>query len=69
MKACELEKIYREEGREVGLAEGKTVASYGIISVERKRNFTDDEILRDLQLMLGISQEEAERILADYEKL
>ncbi len=68
MKACELEKIYREEGRELGLAEGKTAASYGIISVERKRNFTNDEILRDLQSMLGLSQEEAEKILTNYEK-
>ncbi len=72
MKACEYEYIYREEGRKAGLAEGEKLgidrASYGFIALQRKNNRTDDEIIIDLQSVLGISQEEAQEILDNYDK-
>ena len=64
MKACEIEKMYRDEGR----AEGRAETLNGIIAIGRRHHFTDDEILRDLQSVLEISQEEAQEILDNYDK-
>ena len=72
MKACELEHIYREEGREAGRTEGLEAGraeglevgrAEGIVSMGRKFHISDEEILSELQSEVGLTLQEAQEYL------